>query len=135
MVEYRVVALAEMPAPAPFREPCMAPSWTGDCRCWYHAVDWELATAIVIEFLEEQGCVLDPAALTQDLPESGSTEVDWATWSLLNEPIVVSNPADGTERTYINGQHRVQAMIDQGVELVVVERNPPTDPRVLAQDP
>lgn len=134
--EYCTMPLREMPQTAPFREACMIQPRSDSCTCWYHAVNWREANAIAIQVVRMHGPVLDLDAVREALPDLvRPTELEWAIWSLFADPIVISNPKGGASATYTNGQHRVQAMMDQGVEVALIERNPPLDPRVLAQAP
>lgn len=136
LTEYRVATLDSLPRPSPFREDCLRVESRTRCNnCWYHSVDWRAANAIAIEVLTTRGSVMDlhgAAAAVAAL--ASSPELEWGSWSLFAFPIVVSDPIAGHSPHYIDGQHRVQAMLDQGVELVVIERHPPTDPRVRAQE-
>jgi hypothetical protein len=127
--EYHTMAIGSVPPPKSFREPCMKEPREGPCRCWYHAVDWTKANAVAIEILEEHGPVLDLEMVLKTLKDRPMpSDVEVAVFSLFADPIVIAYPGPDTVPTsYTNGQHRIQAMIDQGVELVVIERNPPQD--------
>ncbi|MFF8952334.1 hypothetical protein ACF09I_26530 [Streptomyces sp. NPDC014940] len=131
---YEVTPLAALPQPRPFRQPsCMpgARSWhrllfwrTHPARpapcCWYHQQDWTRLSDVAI-------------ALVEDARRDGVTGHDIAPYVLgkakatglstgdINALYTLFSPALGICATsgFTNGQHRVQAMRDQGVNSTV----------------
>jgi hypothetical protein len=136
--EFTEVAISEMPATSAFRAECMSPTrsrWIRVRRrlrrcCWYHRVDWPVVIQRARQILGENDWVIDVHQVDRTYPEwFGRGHEALALHSLFGDAIVLAS--DG--RSYINGQHRSQAIIDSGAATVIVERNPPTDPRVLTE--
>ena len=99
-----------LPRPDPFRAsrcmgPGLGPQPDGGC-CWYHGADWAPAAGILEEWI--RGGMPEAALWGSDV--AGSLWVD---------PIAIGSDGAGAEWFY-NGQHRVQAMLDQAVRRVVV---------------
>ena len=112
-----------LPEPEPSRAPCLLLNdpnreWAvdGSC-CWYHSVDWAVAVD-----LAEAAVRADPS----DLPaletrgDVRARDADGAE-TLLLIPVVIGTAA-GEDDWYINGQHRTQAMRDQGVTRTLTQR-------------
>lgn len=80
--------------------------------CWYHRCDWRRAAPLAIDQLRIAHQSGEPAADAASAIEGMSlaSTVQDAALSLLNDPIHVS-----TRGWLGNGQHRVRAMLDQGV--------------------
>lgn len=130
--EYAIVGLRGVPQPRPFREPCMIEPPARQCGCWYHLIDWINASRYACLVVTKLGRVIDGHSverIIQNLLVDARTQS--GAISLFVDPIVISAPLDDSLRGYINGQHRMQAMLDQGVEFTVVEKNPPSDARIL----
>lgn len=131
--EYEIVQLRDVPQPEPFRDPCTVEDpaeQSGDC--WYHSIDWIKASEYACSAVRKLGPVIDSHSVRifiQNLPVDDCTQS--GAISLFVDPIVISSPFDESLREYINGQHRMQAMLDQGVESTVVEKNPPTNDPIL----
>jgi hypothetical protein len=141
-IDYVMVPLSEIPQAHPFRQPgCMSPGLrqapqirtisrrtrfgrllrTKPC-CWYHAGDWHKVNNLA-ESLIAEARTTHPQNLHDHIVSSleNSKRDSWsdeALWSLFSAPVDLSEG----HRTFINGQHRVQAMRDQGVSRTVVVR-------------
>lgn len=102
-----------------FRAPCMAagagdsPASTARC-CWYHSIPWPAASAAAAAVLSPNGHVPDTLGGV-----ASSSAADEGARSLLVDPICIEEISQG--RRIANGQHRLQAMRDQGVRWVPVE--------------
>lgn len=135
LTQYIRAQLADLPIPKPFRELSMTTSSERHFACWYHAIDWVQANNLAVDALLALGPVLDTEAVMNALGDPPDPQgLADAALSLFLEPIVVSAPPEGVLAEYINGQHRIRAMLDQQVKWTVIEQNPPTDLRVIAQD-
>lgn len=125
-----------MPAGTPWRRRLTRqpiPRRTGLACCWYHRQDWSAASAAAIAALaqadtgeferdpddppEDQRMFAALAAL-RAVPLDEQTRD--AAESLFLDPITVKDQ-DGVV-PYVNGRHRVQAMLDAGVHRTVVGR-------------
>ncbi|HVG84270.1 MAG TPA: hypothetical protein VM820_07115 [Vicinamibacterales bacterium] len=103
---FRLVPLPEMPVPQRlFRE-----------MGAYQSVNWSAAVEVAVGALQNGA----------PIPDNVGSDVALAAASLWEDPIVLSDdrPAD-----FVNGQHRAQAMRDQGVKALIIED------RRLADDP
>ncbi|GAA2628264.1 hypothetical protein GCM10010411_77000 [Actinomadura fulvescens] len=134
---YRVIRGVRLPRPQPFRAPTCMPvgipfsrriarqlrpdQAPRDC-CWYHGGPWTAATRIAVGALRQArrervpvdeltGCLMD-LIVQADLP----TWQRQAAESLVLDPLALR----GDGRSYVNGQHRAQAILDQGVRTVLV---------------
>lgn len=139
------------------------------CRCWYHEGSWARAVDAAFDALRcahaesrmspvGARAAADAEALfeavvaraTDLLHEAGGHRGSWVTQaaaSLIEDPVVISpndlvpRPAGDRPRSYVNGQHRVQAMKDQRVQRVPVAvwlagtANPPAHVQLLASEP
>jgi len=137
LVEYAMVPTASLPPNTVESPACLVPGAVpppggrGDC-CHYHNVDWAEVMQLLEAVLFVRGPVLDRAKRDAVFDWPGySDETRSAAWSLLAVTIVVASPLG---EAFINGRHRAQAIRDQGLPRLLVERNPPADERVLAQD-
>ena len=109
--------------------PCMA-ARTGilsvrpgsEC-CWFHRGDWAVANEMAVEALtelERSGRSADGLRdeLLRILGRRSPNEwVEWAAASLVDYPINL----DSDFVDLANGRHRVQAMMDQGIEYIVAQ--------------
>lgn len=109
---------------SPFRTPCLAPEREFSSRmalrlrrgrvncCWYHRCDWRRAAPLAADQLRMARGSGEPAsdAASAITSMSLAPTVQDAALSLFRDPIHVSSRSSLT-----NGQHRVRAMLDQGV--------------------
>jgi hypothetical protein len=132
--EYAALPTARLPRPQPFREPDCMPagiSWWRrryrqlvprrrggrDC-CWYHGGDWNAATATAIRLAlaaQRDGTAFDDIAgrvLDQARAEANTGWMLSAIATLVSPSVSIQISEDGS--TYVNGQHRAQAMLDAG---------------------
>ncbi|MFD7705424.1 hypothetical protein [Streptomyces caelestis] len=131
--------VARLARPAPFREPaCMptgVPWWRRRLRqvlprrggartcCWYHGGDWHTVNAMALQVLQRaQAQSVDPDGMeefaTAHAAEAGATRWETEALATLFSIGDAIQPSSGTG--YINGQHRVQAMLEAGVRRTVV---------------
>jgi hypothetical protein len=143
---YEPAWLVLFPRPNPFREhecmPVGTPWWrrlgrqlvprrAGRTCCWYHRGDWHRVCKMAIRLLDQ--------AKRQDIapdetrnyvlrhPDVGALSA-WEQDALGTlfcqvDAIKLNSPAKRWQRrSYINGQHRTQAMLDAGVHRTVVVR-------------
>jgi hypothetical protein len=124
------------PRPRPFREACMKGRvpWrrrlgrqliphaaARDC-CWYHGGDWhqvcKTATRLTRKARRQGIPGADITRFVQSQPEAQAMS-QWdreALFSLFTAPIHLAE----NRRSYVNGQHRAQAMLDAGVRRTIV---------------
>lgn len=143
-IRYEAVPIDRMPPARPFRVPgCMAAGRgrihrvraafgrsrlrrriAGEPCCWYHAGDWHRVNRLADQ-------LLDAATRngTDDVKEFVLTairEADWDEWTTKALWTLFAIPIDLNEEsippTFVNGQHRVQAMRDARVQRTVVAR-------------
>ncbi|WP_216586390.1 hypothetical protein [Streptomyces brasiliscabiei] len=134
---YEITPLAALPQPRPFRQPSCMPgtrSWrrllfwrTHPARpalcCWYHQQDWtrlaDTATAL-FEAAQNDG-VTGPDIASYVLDKAQAAGLSGGDVDALH---TLFSPALGICATsgFTNGQHRVQAMRDQGVSRTVTVR-------------
>lgn len=140
---YKVSWVVCLPRPAPFRLPRCMPagaSWwrrlsrqvlpqrRGSTCCWMHKGSWQHVSSAAIRFARtahRQGIRaydIHPHILSQ------ARIAGMDGWE-LDALDALTNPADGIQiedgdgdRSYINGQHKAQAMLDQGVRRTVTVR-------------
>lgn len=137
---YRVAWVAALPRPEPFREPACMPRGTSWPRrlgrqllprrsarscCWYHGGDWHRVSRAAIRLVRAARKAEVPTddiylwckerIRQQNLSEWEIAALD----SLLAGPGIGIQPSEGGH-SYINGQHRAQAMLDTGVHRTVV---------------
>lgn len=89
--------------------------------CWYHQRDWRAASALALEQLSVSSTSRKPGdeAVERIKHIQGGPRADCeAAISLLTDPIHVNSGASLT-----NGQHRVRAMLDQGVQQAPATRS------------
>lgn len=138
---FTVVWVALFPRPDPFREDDCMPAGTPPLRravrqlahrrrgrpcCWYHEGNWHTVSRTAITLLrraDREG--LDHDEMDDYFEERmGSLKLTgWerqALRSLSSDPIRFQR--DGLHRTYNNGQHRAQAMLDAGVSRTIATR-------------
>lgn len=85
----------------------------------YRSVNWSVAVEVAVGALQNG----------TPIPDNIGSGVAQAAASLWEDPIVLSDdqPAD-----FVNGQHRTQAMRDQGVKALIIEDRRLTDDPPLA---
>lgn len=146
---YDVVALADLPTPeAPEDEGCLSAPLSGrrrgqrqltprrgglDC-CWYHGGDWHQASETAIRLVR----AAEAAGVTgEDVAEHAlaAAEVEGITgWdlealdSLITTGYAIILGDDPDDQWYVNGRHRVAAMLDAGVRQTIVARLELLDP-------
>jgi hypothetical protein len=128
--------LIRFPRPRPFREDCMKgglplrrrlgrqliPRHTARDCCWYHGGDWHHVCEAAIRLVRHAQRARIPGndiahhVLTQPEAKHLSEWERQALYSLLHDPIHLSE----NRRSYVNGQHRAQAMLDVGVHRTIV---------------
>jgi len=134
--------VAELPRPQRlFRAACMESGikpavqrwlWRrgrGTCGCWYHQVNWAVAASAALRALQKafaEAEVASDAALSfrfkgravdlLDLAMDSASPTAVAARTLILGPIKLDPDLDD----YVNGQHRSQALMDQGVARVPV---------------
>jgi hypothetical protein len=154
---YRVAWVALLPDPEGMDRGCldaMPPWWqragrqlipqpgTRDC-CYYHSIDWHQVSAAAIRILwQVRAEGLAGEAFTDrlsDLADAGNLPDPerHALWELLSDGAGIQLTGDGRGRgrSYINGRHRVTAMLEAGVRRTVVihwEMPGETGPELLA---
>ncbi|MGH3219407.1 MAG: hypothetical protein ACRDPY_11975 [Streptosporangiaceae bacterium] len=138
---YRALLAVRLPRPEPFRAPgCMAAAgitwprrlarqaWprrgAASC-CWYHAVNWHNASRAALGIARRVGL-----HRWQDCDDLYSQALDVLEAShpggLQGEAVEsLLMPADAIQlydrgRSYTNGQHRAQAMLEQGVHRTLI---------------
>lgn len=140
---YKVSWVVRLPRPAPFRLPRCMPagaSWRrrlsrqvlprrrGSACCWMHKGSWQRVSSAAIRFVrtaQRQGV---RAYDIHDYVLSQARTAGMTGWE-LDALGTLTDPADGIQiedsdgsRFYINGQHKAQAMLDQGVRRTVTIR-------------
>ncbi|MET8012831.1 hypothetical protein ABZU86_13705 [Streptomyces sp. NPDC005271] len=143
-LRFEAMALWRLARPRPFREECMSGGtpwwrrWTnrvfpqhgGRSCCWYHSGDWHRVNHMALAALsraQHEGvkaeCMGDYAL--EYAAAAGASEWEqqvFRTLYCLGDAIQPSG--DGyISNGFINGQHRVQAMLDAGVRRTVVLRH------------
>jgi hypothetical protein len=138
---FSAVRVALFPRPDPFREDGCMPAGTPPVRravrqlahrrrgrscCWYHAGNWHKVSRTAITLLRRA----DRAGIAHDdfddYVDDQIPRLDLTGWerqalrSLTTDPIRFQR--DGLRRTYHNGQHRSQAMLDAGVSRTIATR-------------
>lgn len=156
---YRVAWVALLPAPEGMDRGCIDATpprrqrvgrqliprrRTRDC-CYYHSIDWHRVSAAAIRILRRARTEgLAGEAFTDRLSDlAGSAEnlpgpERQALWELVSDGagIQLSGNGRGRGRSYINGRHRVTAMLEAGVRRTVVihwEMPEETAPESLAR--
>ncbi|MBM0237508.1 hypothetical protein JNW88_10695 [Micromonospora sp. ATA32] len=139
---YAAARVADLPRPQPYRAACMSPGTPGrllagegvpsrdgrDC-CWYHGGDWHRVSAIAIRLaLSVQSAGVPFQEIPAHVPRRAMERLHLSGWerkaldSLLHDPVKVTDERRDRILIFINGQHRVQAMLDAGVQWTLVER-------------
>lgn len=142
-IRYRTIWVARLPRPRPFRaDDCMphgistgrllarqlAPRRQARACCWYHGGDWHQASANAIRLVRQarRADVRDPDIYTFALDQAEAEGIDG--WQLEALEALLS-PGTGIQLTvfagyretsYINGQHRSQALMEAGVRRTIV---------------
>ncbi|MFK0296331.1 hypothetical protein ACIQU6_38470 [Streptomyces sp. NPDC090442] len=132
---HEVTAVADLPEPHPFRTPNCMPQrgplqgrLTGTSRavpgcCWYHDHDWHAVCEQAVRLVQDAqrvgitGRDLAPHALQRARQEATSEPNLEALRTLLAPETAIT-----ANTIYTNGQHRVRAMRDAGVERTVTVR-------------
>ncbi len=139
-LRYELVSIDEIPAEKPFRAPgCMRdigssePQDLGagrDC-CWYHSGDWASVTTRAVRLIaqaESDGAKTNYALIQYVLAAAkheGVTRWDLkALRTLLDVPIVLIRGRNREVVAIQNGQHRIRAMRDAGLDNILVGTNP-----------
>lgn len=98
-----------------------------DC-CWYHGGSWHVVTCAAIDLRRRAQCEGTTASELLDRTRELAHDAELPAWeheallSLLVDPILPGRTG------FINGSHRSQAMLDQGVrQVLVVEYVDPPD--------
>jgi len=137
---YETYWVARLPRSRPFRAPqCMptgTPWWrrvvrqllpqhAGKDCCWYHRGDWHTVSLTAIRLVQRardnQVPARDIAGYVNREAAADPTLTPWereALRTLLSHADAIQ-PFE-SERGYINGQHRAQAMLDAGVRRTIV---------------
>ncbi|MEU6241457.1 hypothetical protein [Streptomyces sp. NPDC047024] len=145
---FEAMALWRLAQPHPFREECMSggiPWWRrwikrvlrqyggGSC-CWYHSGDWHRVNRMALAALSRarrEGVKADDMADYADEYGVGAGASEWerlALRTLYSLGDAIQPSGDGyTSNGFINGQHRVQAMLDAGVHQTVILRYTESD--------
>ncbi|GAA3503460.1 hypothetical protein GCM10019016_105700 [Streptomyces prasinosporus] len=103
-------------------EPLSRRSGARSC-CWYHGGDWHRVNAMALQVLQRARVQsVDPEDMeefaTAHAAEAGATRWDTEAVTALFSIGDAIQPSSGTG--YINGQHRTQAMLEEGVRHTVV---------------
>jgi len=140
---YRTVWTITLPRPHPFRADACMPAGIGWSRrlarqlaprrqaracCWYHRGDWHRVCATAIRLVHraqrDQVAACDIAEFVHEAAEAeGVTGWELDALDALVCPedgIQLSMFAGDRRRSYINGQHKSQAMLDAGVRRTIV---------------
>ncbi|MDH2426441.1 hypothetical protein [Sphaerisporangium sp. TRM90804] len=138
---YRLMWVARLPRPEPFRQDeCMSAGlgWqrlarqlaprtiVRDC-CWYHGGNWHRAAAAVIRLVrraQRDGVAVEDVHQAVLDAAEGEGMSEWevdavASLASLADAIQVTRFAGWRTTSYINGQHRAQAMLEAGVRCTV----------------
>lgn len=143
-LRFETIALWRIAQPQPFREACLsagAPWWrrwtnqifpSGEKRscCWYHSGDWHRVQAVARDALARARRANVSAEDMRDYVLQYATEAEASSWERevlvslfsLSDSIQVSRRG-WFGKSFTNGQHRVQAMLDAGVRRTVVLRD------------
>ncbi|MFF8617156.1 hypothetical protein [Streptomyces sp. NPDC015350] len=131
-LRYKIMAVADLPEPDPFRTACMTPPRhalaqlrkSADC-CWYHAQDWSTVSELAIRVVEQarrEGKT--DSEIADQLPartrEVGTDDSNLPALRSLLDPVIGIVPHLGENASYTNGNHRAQAMKDAEVTRTVV---------------
>lgn len=143
-LRFEAIALWRLARPRPFREECMSggtPWWRrwmnrvfprhgGRSCCWYHSGDWHRVNHMALAVLSSAQHEGVPAEETAGYACEYAVAAGASEWErevlrtlyCLGDAIQPSG--DGyVSNGFINGQHRVQAMLDAGVRRTVVLRH------------
>jgi hypothetical protein len=134
---YATLPVRSLPQPRPFRQPrCMpggTPAWRRRARrilplvpacCWYHRGDWHQVSLLALRLVHEaQRTELHFGEIHAFVLRTAKAErtTKWqlqALDSLLEPSTAIQLTTSG--QSYVNGQHRAQALLDAGVQTTVV---------------
>ncbi|MGW0836561.1 hypothetical protein [Streptomyces prunicolor] len=97
--------------------------------CWYHSGDWHRVNRLALEALsraQREGVKAKDMARYADKYAAAAGASEWERDALFSmyrsSDAVQPSGSRYLSRSYINGQHRVQAMLDAGVRRTVVLR-------------
>ncbi len=146
---YDVVAVADLPTPeAPEDEGCLSRPVSGwrrrlrqlmprrgdlDC-CWYHGGDWHRASETAIRLVraaEAAGVTGENVAEHVLAAAEAEGVTGWdleALDSLITTGYAIILGDDPDDQWYVNGRHRMAAMLDAGVRQTIVARLELLDP-------
>ncbi|MER6399319.1 hypothetical protein ABT263_25225 [Kitasatospora sp. NPDC001603] len=127
-LRFRVMNVADLGIPHPFRVQCMTtgtprPGRGGRSCCWYHRGDWQAANELAFTILAEAttaGVTVKGMAKFAHQRAVAAGVDDWqrsAVDSLLRMGVAIVPDGSGG---FINGQHRTRAMLDAGVLRTIV---------------
>ncbi|MFI0020305.1 hypothetical protein [Streptomyces griseus] len=131
-LQYKVVAVADLPEPAPFRESCMGATQSILDRvrrrtscCWYHQQNWSRVSELAVELVESaRGAGKTDREISDQrltlASELGVGPADRPALDSLLSPAVGIVARLGANASYTNGNHRARAMKDAGVVRTVV---------------
>ncbi|MFD3334630.1 hypothetical protein ACFWV1_18520 [Streptomyces sp. NPDC058700] len=137
LLEFDEFPVVRLGRPRPFREPGCMPAgiswWRRWARqilprrgartcCWYHGGDWHTVNTMALQVLKQaRARSVDPQDMTNlavdHATATGAT--DWQTQALTSLFSIANAIQPGSQSSYINGQHRAQAMLDAGVRRTV----------------
>ncbi|MEV6503400.1 hypothetical protein [Streptomyces prunicolor] len=140
---FEAVGLWRLAQPSPFRKKCLSggrPWWLRWVRlafprhderscCWYHSGDWHRVNCLALDALSRarhEGVTAKDMARYADKYAVAAGASDWEREALFSvfrrSDALQPSGSRYLSRGYINGQHRVQAMLDAGVRRTVVLR-------------
>ncbi|MGW6796795.1 hypothetical protein [Streptomyces chartreusis] len=143
-LRFEAIALWRLARPHPFREKCMSggtPWWRPWAKrvfpehgerscCWYHSGDWHRVNRMALDALsraQQEGVTAEDMA---NYASEYAVAVGASQWekevlrTLYSIADAIQPSGDGyISNGFINGQHRVQAMVDAGVRRTVVLRH------------
>ncbi|MFH9967832.1 hypothetical protein ACH4PR_41845 [Streptomyces mirabilis] len=141
-LRFEAIELQRLAQPRPFREECMSGSsgatsrsrsWTDRLLrrrcCWYHSGDWHRVNDMALTALSrarDEDVKAEGMTRYADAYAAAAGASKWeraALYSLYCPPVAIQPSGDDyISNSFINGQHRVQAMRDAGVGRTVVLR-------------
>ncbi|MFD9904038.1 hypothetical protein [Streptomyces sp. NPDC059063] len=137
---FEAFAVVRLARPHPFREPECMPKGVGWRRrwmrqvlprhaarecCWYHGGNWHTVCAMALSVLKQARAQHIAAPDMQQFAAAyaaGAGADPWQTQALATLFCMGDAIQPSDEVGYINGQHRAQALIEQGVHRTVVLR-------------
>ncbi|MGW3311477.1 hypothetical protein ACWDG9_33395 [Streptomyces sp. NPDC001073] len=140
---FEAIGLWRLAQPSPFREECLSggrPWWLRWVRmvfprhderscCWYHSGDWHRVNRLALDALSRarpEGVKAEDMARYADRYAVAAGASAWERDALFtmyrSSDALQPSGSRYLSPDYINGQHRVQAMLDAGVRRTVVLR-------------